>query len=425
MLKLAYFVNQYPKVSHSFIRREILALERHGCEVLRIALRGWGEPLPDEEDQRERQRTRYVLRRGVRGLLLPLLVMLVRRPVRLLTAFRLALRMSRDSDRPLPYHLIYVIEACRIALWLADAGIEHLHAHFGTNSAEIAMLARALGGPPYSFTVHGPDEFIRPMGLEEKIHRAAFVVAISDFGRSQLYMRSCYADWPKVRVVHCGLERAFYDGDPVPPVEAPRLVCVGRLCEAKGQLLLLDAAARLAAGGTPFELVLAGDGPLRGELEALIHRHGLTRQVRITGWIASAEVRREILAARAMVLPSFAEGLPVVIMEAMALRRPVLSTYVAGIPELVRPGENGWLFPAGSIESLAEAMQDCLARPPRELQAMGDAAYARVLSRHAIDVETAKLAALFRESIRGGREPAGTARPAAPAAVERTHDVMD
>lgn len=425
MLKLAYFVNQYPKVSHSFIRREILALERHGCEVLRIALRGWGEPLPDEEDQRERQRTRYVLRRGVRGLLLPLLVMLVRRPVRLLTAFRLALRMSRDSDRPLPYHLIYVIEACRIALWLADAGIEHLHAHFGTNSAEIAMLARALGGPPYSFTVHGPDEFIRPMGLEEKIHRAAFVAAISDFGRSQLYMRSCYADWPKVRVVHCGLERAFYDGDPVPPVEAPRLVCVGRLCEAKGQLLLLDAAARLAAGGTPFELVLAGDGPLRGELEALIHRHGLTRQVRITGWIASAEVRREILAARAMVLPSFAEGLPVVIMEAMALRRPVLSTYVAGIPELVRPGENGWLFPAGSIESLAEAMQDCLARPPRELQAMGDAAYARVLSRHAIDVETAKLAALFRESIRGGREPAGTARPAAPAAVERTHDVMD
>lgn len=425
MLKLAYFVNQYPKVSHSFIRREILALERQGCEVLRIALRGWGEPLPDEEDQRERQRTRYVLRRGVRGLLLPLLVMLVRRPVRLLTAFRLALRMSRDSDRPLPYHLIYVIEGCRVALWLADAGIEHLHAHFGTNSAEIAMLVRALGGPPYSFTVHGPDEFIRPMGLEEKIHRAAFVVAISDFGRSQLYMRSRYADWPKVRVVHCGLERAFYDGDPVPPVEAPRLVCVGRLCEAKGQLLLLDAAARLAAGGTPFELVLAGDGPLRGELEALIHRHGLTRQVRITGWIASAEVRREILAARAMVLPSFAEGLPVVIMEAMALRRPVLSTYVAGIPELVRPGENGWLFPAGSIESLAEAMQDCLARPPRELQAMGDAAYARVLSRHAIDVETAKLAALFRESIRGGREPAGTARPAAPAAVERTHDVMD
>jgi colanic acid/amylovoran biosynthesis glycosyltransferase len=352
------------------------------------------------------------------------LVTLLRRPARLLTALRLAWRMSRESDRPLPYHLIYVIEACQIALWLADAGVGHLHAHFGTNSAEIAMLARTLGGPPYSFTVHGPDEFLRPMGLEEKIHRAAFTVAISDFGRSQLFMRARYADWPGIRVVHCGLEGAFYEGDPVPPADAPRLVCVGRLCEAKGQLLLLDAAARLAARGIVFELILAGDGPLRGELEALVQRHGLTRQVRITGWISSAEVRREILAARAMVLPSFAEGLPVVIMEAMALRRPVLSTYVAGIPELVRPGETGWLFPAGSIQSLLEAMQDCLASSPGELRRMGDAAYARVLSRHAVDTEAAKLAALFRESIRG-REATGAARAVAPATVERTHDVMD
>jgi len=418
MLQLAYFVNQYPKVSHSFIRREILALERQGFQVLRIALRGWDGPLPDEEDRRERQRTRYVLRRGVLGLLAPLLLMLVRRPARLLAALRLAARMSRDSDRPLPYHLIYVMEACRIAFWLADAGVGHLHAHFGTNSAEIAMLVRALGGPPYSFTVHGPDEFLRPMGLTEKIHRAAFVAAISDFGRSQLFMRSRHTDWPRIKVVHCGLESAFYEDAPIAATDAPRLVCVGRLCEAKGQLLLVDAAARLAARGIPFDLVLAGDGPLRGELEALIQRHGLAARVRITGWIASTEVRRELLAARAMVLPSFAEGLPVVIMEAMALRRPVLSTYVAGIPELVRPGETGWLFPAGSIELLADAMRDCLARSAAELQAMGDAAYERVLARHSVDVEAAKLATLFRESIR--QTPA-----VAPAAVARATDVID
>ena len=412
-MKLAYFVNQYPKVSHSFIRREILALERQGFEVVRIALRGWDGPLPDEEDQRERQRTRYVLRRGVWGLLLPLLTMLVRRPARLLAAFHLAMCMTHDSERPLPYHLMYVIEACRIALWLADAGAGHLHAHFGTNSAEVAMLVRALGGPPYSFTVHGPDEFMRPMGLGEKIHRAAFVVAISDFGRSQLYMRARHADWSRIKVVHCGLEKAFHEGTAVPPGDAPSFVCVGRLCEAKGQLLLIEAAARLAARGIPFQLTLAGDGPLRGELETLIQHHNLARQVRITGWISSTDVRREILAARAMVLPSFAEGLPVVIMEAMALRRPVLSTYVAGIPELVRPGENGWLFPAGSVEALTEAMQDCLARSPEELQAMGAAAYGRVLARHAIDVEATKLANLFR------------ARAAAPAALERTAHVLD
>lgn len=413
MSKLAYFINQYPKVSHSFVRREILALERQGFEVLRIALRGWDGALPDEEDQRERQRTRYVLRRGVSGLMLPLLAMLVRRPARLLAAFRLAIHMARDSERPLPYHLVYVIEACRVTLWLADAGAAHLHAHFGTNSAEIAMLVRVLGGPPYSFTVHGPDEFMRPMGLEEKIRRAAFVVAISEFGRSQLYMRARHADWSRIKVVHCGLEQAFHQIGAAPPGDAPNLVCVGRLCEAKGQLLLIDAAARLAARAIPFQLTLAGDGPLRGELETLIQNHGLAQQVRITGWISSADVRREILAARAMVLPSFAEGLPVVIMEAMALRRPVLSTYVAGIPELVRPGENGWLFPAGSVEALTDAMQDCLARSPAELQAMGAAAQQRVLARHAIDVEAAKLANLFR------------ARAAAPAALERTAHVLD
>lgn len=421
-MKIAYFVNQYPKVSHSFIRREIFALERQGFEVMRVALRGWDGPLPEGEDQRERQRTRYVLRRGLRGLVLPLLITLVRRPARLLAALYLAMRMSPDSDKSLPYHVIYVMEACRVALWLADAGAEHLHAHFGTNSAEIAMLVRALGGPPYSFTVHGPDEFIRPMGLEEKIHRAAFVVAISDFGRSQLFMRSRYPDWPRIRVVHCGVDKEFYERATAPLAGAPRLVCVGRLCEAKGQLLLIEAAARLAARSIPFELVLAGDGPMRAELEALIRHFGLARQVRITGWISSADVRRELLAARAMVLPSFAEGLPVVIMEAMALRRPVLSTYVAGIPELVRPGETGWLFPAGSVDSLADAMQDCLARSPEELQAMGDAAYRRVVMRHSIDVEAGKLAKLFRASMGIGRE---TEAARAPVAAERTTDAVD
>lgn len=404
-MKIAYFINQYPQVSHSFIRREILALERQGFEVLRIALRGWDGPLPDEEDQRERRKTRHVLRGIPVGVVLATLGALLRSPLRFFSALRLAMRMSRGSIRPLYYHLIYLAEACRVVRWLTGFGAEHLHAHFGTNSAEIAMLARVLGGPPYSFTVHGPEEFTRPMGLEEKIRRAAFVVAISDFGRSQLYMRCQFADWPKVKVVHCGIERAFYEGVVLPPApSAPRLVCVGRLCAQKGQLLLIEAAARLSARNIPFELVMAGDGPMRGELEARIRHHGLEAHARITGWISSADVRKEILGARAMVLPSFAEGLPVVIMETMALERPVLSTYVAGIPELVRPGETGWLFPAGSVEELAQAMEDCLATPVERLQAMGAAARRRVIARHSIDAEAAKLGKLFRASIEARTE---------------------
>lgn len=394
-LRIAYFINHYPKVSHSFVRREILALERQGFVVQRIALRGWLDALPDEEDREEQKRTQYVLRRGVRGLVLPTLRALLRSPSRFFAAAALAIKMSRNSDRPLPYHLIYVAEASRILRWLADFGSLRLHAHFGTNSAEVAMLVHALGGPPYSFTVHGPDEFLRPIGLEEKIRRSAFVVAISNFGRSQLFLRSRHADWPKIKIVHCGLEESFHQAAPQ-TLGPPRLVCVGRLCEAKGQLLLIEAVALLAAKGVSFELVLAGDGPIRQEIEELIQKRGLGERVRITGWISSIQVREEILAARALVLPSFAEGLPVVIMEAMALRRPVLSTYVAGIPELVRHGQEGWLFPAGAVRELAEAMEACLASSVDDLRRLGDAAQRRVLVRHSGDTEAGKLAELFR-----------------------------
>jgi colanic acid/amylovoran biosynthesis glycosyltransferase len=399
-LKIAYFINHYPKVSHTFIRREILALERQGFQVERIALRGWDEALPDPEDLRERERTHYVLKNGVTGLVLPAIGVLLRAPMRFWAALRLALSLSRESDRPLPYHLVYLSEACHLVRWLARNGAQHVHAHFGTNSAEVALLAHVLGGPCYSFTVHGPDEFTKPLGLAEKIRRSAFVVAISSFGRSQLYIRCRTEDWPKVAIVHCGLEPAFYAGAAEEITTAPRLVCVGRLCEAKGQILLVEAAARVVAAGHPLELVLAGDGPLRAELEASIRKHSLEKHIRITGWIGSNEVRKELLAARALVLPSFAEGLPVVIMEAMALRRPVLTTYVAGIPELVRNGENGWLFPAGSVENLTAAMEDCLARPVEQLQALGAAGFERVLERHSIDVEAGKLAELFRAAVR-------------------------
>jgi glycosyltransferase involved in cell wall biosynthesis len=195
--------------------------------------------------------------------------------------------------------------------------------------------------------------------------------------------------------VHCGLEASFHDVAPAPLPQVPRVVCVGRLCEQKGQRLLLEAAARLAAKGIALEIVLAGDGELRAELESLAAKLGLASCVRITGWIGSRQVREEILAARALVLPSLAEGLPVVLMEAMALRRPVLTTYVAGIPELVRPGENGWLVPSGDVEELAAALQDVLVRPAGELRAMGEAARRRALERHSIDTEAGKLAALF------------------------------
>jgi len=396
ILKIAYFINQYPKVSHTFIRREILALERQGFDVQRIALLGWSETTPDAQDRQEQAKTRYILRQGAWGLALPILRAIFTSPLRLFRVLRLAIRLSRRSDRRLFRHMVRVAEACRLAPWLRESRAGRLHAHFGTNSAEVAMYARGLGGPPFSFTVHGPEEFESPMGLAEKVGEAAFVAAISSYGRSQLYLRCGASQWPKIQVVRCGIEPSFHGASAHEAPASRRLICVGRLCEAKGQLLLVSAAARLKAKGIGMELVLAGDGPLRAEIETAIERYGLGDAVRITGWISSDSVRDEILAARALVLPSFAEGLPVVIMEAMALRRPVLSTFVAGIPELVRAGENGWLFPAGSLDDLTVAMEDCLSRPVEEIRQMGEAGYERVMERHAIDVEAAKLADLFR-----------------------------
>lgn len=396
-MKIAYFINQYPKVSHTFIRREILALEQLGFEVQRFALRGWSETTPDPVDRQELAKTRFILRQGILGLVIPSVRVAVTSPLKMLRTLRLAVRLSQRSDRRILRRLACLTEACRLVTWLRQSSAERLHAHFGTNSAEVGMYTRSLGGPPFSFTVHGPEEFESLTGLAEKVGEAAFVAAISSYCRSQLYLRCKAAEWPKIKVVRCGIEESFHHTQERAEFLSATLVCVGRLCEAKGQLLLVEAAARLRLKGAKVNLVLAGDGPLRGEIEAAIHRHGLEGAVRITGWISSDRVREEILGARALVLPSFAEGLPVVIMEAMALRRPVLSTFVAGIPELVRAGETGWLFPAGSLDELVSAMEDCLTRPVEEIRRMGNAGYARVIERHSIQTEAAKLAEHLRE----------------------------
>lgn len=397
-MRVAYFTNQYPKVSHSFIRREILALERQGVHVARLALRGWGDALVDPDDLAERDKTHYLLRKGLGALLPATIRQFLSAPAAFLRAVGMALRLSRMSDRPAPYHLVYLAEACELVRWCREHQVDHLHVHFGTNPTEVALLASLLGGPAFSFTVHGPDEFDRPLGLHlrEKIEAASHVVAISSYGRSQLYRWVGHEHWPKVQVVHCGLEANFLGQPPDEPIpDANRLVCVGRLCEQKGQLLLLDAVRQLRDRGIEFQLVLAGDGEMRDELEKFIREHSLQAQVSITGWISSERVKQELLAARIMVLASFAEGLPVVIMEAMALGRPVLTTSIAGIPELVRHGVDGWLVPAGDVSALAETLAHALATPNAQLQEMGASARARVIERHSIDTEANKLRQLF------------------------------
>ncbi len=399
-MRVGYLVNQYPLTSHSFIRREIAALEAQGVEVLRFSLRPVREGLVSAADRQEGERTRAVLAEGAIGHALALGALAVSRPLALARALVLAVRFGWRSDRGLLRHFAYLAEACVLARWLRRARVQHLHAHFGTNPAMVALLCRELGGPRFSFTVHGPEEFDKPefIGLGEKIRRAAFVVAVSSFGRSQLCRWARYEDWAKLEVVHCGVDEEWLRAPPSAVPAEPRLVCVGRLSQQKGHLLMVEAAARLAAEGLPFEIVVAGDGPLRGRLEDLVQRLGLERRVRIAGWMSAEEVRQAILGSRALLLPSFAEGLPVVVMEALALGRPVITSAVAGIPELVESGVTGWLIPAGSLESLVSAMRAALQASPERLAEMGRAGAALVARRHDAAEEARKLAALFRSA---------------------------
>ncbi|HIK14583.1 MAG TPA: glycosyltransferase [Leptolyngbyaceae cyanobacterium M33_DOE_097] len=398
-MKIAYLVNQYPKVSHSFIRREILAIEACGMPVERFSIRDLAAELVDADDKTERQKTRYLLGNGASGLVKGLLNAAVTRPGKLLAAARLAFKVGRRSDRGLLLHAAYLAEACLLRQWLAQAGVHHLHVHFGTNSTTVAMLCRVLGGPTYSFTVHGPEEFDKPqaIALPEKIRRAAFVAGISSFTKSQLFRWCDYTDWAKIHIVHCGVDQAFLD-HPVEPISPePRFVCIGRLSEQKGHLLLLQAASQLASEGQKFKLIFVGDGPLREQIETVITQQNLENHIEITGWATNAEVRQQLLQAQVMVLPSFAEGLPVVIMESLALARPVLSTYVAGIPELVEPGISGWLVPSGDATALADAMRQAIHTPVEQLAEMGKVGRDRVCQNHDAAIEAKTLIDLFEK----------------------------
>ncbi len=219
-------------------------------EVLRISVRATQDDLPDAEDRAELART-IVLLDGPAGMaraLFATLVAAITRPLRFARALGMALGMARAGGAGVVRHLAYLAEACRLSELLAAGGIRHVHVHFGTNPAAVARLARALSGISYSMTVHGPDEFDAPRGLSlrEKIADARFTAGVSSFGRSQLMRWAEVADWPRIGVVRCGVDRAFLDHPPVAASDSKRLVCVARLGAQKGLPLLLDAAAQLA-----------------------------------------------------------------------------------------------------------------------------------------------------------------------------------
>lgn len=382
-VRVAYLCNVYPAVSHSFVRREIEAIVELGHEVVRFSIRPHRSDLKDPADLREAACTEVVLGRKYTSFLPAALVELVSHPYRAVKALAAACRMSGLEPKQLLRHGAYFIEAAWLVRRMRQLDVAHLHAHFGTNPAAVGLLTRALGGPPFSFTVHGPDEFDAPvaLALSRKIAAALFVVAISSFGRSQLMRWSSKDQWEKIKVIRCGVDSTFFENTTKPRHVSVEFCCIARLAPQKGLPVLIDAVERLAAEGEEFSVTIIGDGELKEFLEAEIKTKGLEHRIVLAGTRSAADIRDYLQRARAFVLPSFAEGLPVVLMEALALSRPVIATSIAGIPELV-DSTCGWLIPAGSVDALVAAMREALHTPPDELAAKGRAGYQRVRRMH-------------------------------------------
>jgi glycosyltransferase involved in cell wall biosynthesis len=394
-MRVGYFINQYPAATHTFIRREIRAMEALGVVTFRYAVTDGGHDIKsvDPEDAVEAKLTRHILRTGLGQIAWCIAVSMLTQPVAWGRALREAIEIGWRSDRGVLRHLIYVAEAAVLASWCVRDRVEHVHAHFGTNSTAIAMLARHFSGIPYSFTAHGADEFeqAKLQSLDVKLKHAAFAVCVSSFGRSQLMRWSHPDHWQKIEVVHCGVDHLFLESALQRLPAAPRLVCVGRIDAWKGQLVLVRAARRLREAGIACEIVLVGDGPFRSRVEQEVRLAGLEGAITVLGWMSGPQVKEQVLTARALVLPSFYEGLPTVIMEAMALGRPVISTYVGGIPELVENGRTGWLVPAGDEIALSQALRAALEATVDQLEAMGSAGRARVAESHDSMKEARKL----------------------------------
>ena len=405
-MRIAYLMNTYPMTSTTFVRREIEALERLGLNVKRYAVRVWREKLVDARDVAEIDRTHYMLTGNTAALVAAFIRELLVNPRGAWRGIRTTWQLAANAGGLSIKHFAYLLQAAYLRQMAQVDRIEHIHAHFSTNATAVAMLSRVMGGPNYSFTAHGPDEFddAARSSLDAKLAHAAFAVAISHYCKMNLIRFGGARHRDKINIVHCGLAmEEFQSAGEISPGNQT-FACVGRLCVQKGQTLIPEAIAALKKDFPALKVMLIGDGESRADIECAIASYGVEANFELRGWIRNHEVHEAIRNSRALVLPSFAEGLPVVIMEAFALGRPVISTYIAGIPELL-DADCGWIVPASSVEGLTVALREALLATPNELACKAAEGRVRVAAGFNIDSEARKLFGLMQAS-RGTKKQA-------------------
>ena len=383
-MKIGYLMNWYPVTSTTFIRREIHAHEAAGVEVVRYSTSPWPHPLVDPRDKAEVGRTVYILPSGKLNLIGGAVIEALTNPIRVARALGAMWRLNKAAGGSLVKHVAYLVEAVFLKRHARRNAVEHIHAHWSTNTAAVAMMSKILGGPGYSFTAHGPYEFmdVAANATGTKVENADFVVAITDFAKGVLDAASGGRCTDKIHVIRCGLDFSDFEGIETAPFEGNQtFASIGRLCPEKSQPLIVEAVGRLVADFPDLRVVLVGDGDSRADIEASIVRLGVEDNIVLAGWGTNAEVIETLAKARALLLPSLAEGLPIVIMESFALRRPVISTTIAGIPELV-DSACGWLVAPSSLDDLEGAMRDALSADAADLTARGEEGRRRVEEHH-------------------------------------------
>ena len=400
---IAYLTGEYPKVSHTFIQREVAALCALGLRIETCTVRhAKASDVVGPEQQAEAARTFCILdaAKNPLRLIADHLNLIRTTPRRWLAALMLAWRLRPPGPKALLWQMFYFLEAGILARHLQTRGIVHLHNHFGSSSCSVALLTATMTGLPFSFTMHGPSEFFETSHwrLDEKVARAAFTVAISHFWRSQLMYFSNRRHWNRIHIVHCGVDPERFPARPPRPDCPPHLAFVGRLDPVKGADLLLDALAALRASHPDVTATFIGDGPQAEHTRAYARTLGIDQMVNFLGAQPETAVASLLQHSDLLVLPSFAEGLPVVLMEAMATGLPVVASRIAGIPELVRDGENGILIPAGDTTALIQAMDRLLSDPALRYR-LGQAGRESVLADFTIEAEARRLASLFTTSV--------------------------
>jgi len=397
VLRLAYLVSEYPGISHTFIFREIQALRELGHEVHTASIR---RPAHLEKmtpaEKEEAAATLYIKDTSLWQVIRTHWRLFWRRPWPYLQMLAASRRYSRRGPRNLLKCLAYFAEAGILLEWLQVRDIHHVHVHFGNPAGTVALIASVYGTMDYSLSIHGPDIFydVTLELLPDKIRQSRFTRAISFYCQSQLMRLVPYEDWSRLAVVRCGVDLEVFQPRPEPGNRAPEILCVGRLVPAKGQHILVEAVGRLHAAGLPFHLTLVGDGPDMASLQALVRQLALDGRVTFVGAVGQGQVLDYYDQADIFVLASFAEGVPVVLMEAMAKEIPCVATHITGIPELIDHGKDGLLVSPGHVEALAEALRRLL-QDGALRQRLGANGRRKVAAHYNLPVNCRQMAAVF------------------------------